>query len=103
MYGEGKGDSVPETPAAATQAAEGTVPDLSTKTPATAGPAMTGTKQVQQEAEKATPKEKDTLQETVDKTQASKAGQIGKVDGGEGEETGMSLLRPTHCKPIDAD
>jgi hypothetical protein len=90
MYGEGKGDDVPETPAAATQAAEGAAPKLSTKTPATAGPAVTETKQAQKEAETATPKEKGTIQETVDKAQASKAGHIGKVDGGDGEGTGMS-------------
>lgn len=86
MYGEGKGDGVSETPAAATQTAEGAAPELSTKTPATAGPSVTETKQ----AETVTPKEKGTLQETVDKAQASKTGQIGKVDGGDGERTGMS-------------
>ncbi|KAJ5606576.1 hypothetical protein N7510_009357 [Penicillium lagena] len=89
MYGEGKGDGVSETPAAATQTAEGAAPELSTTTPATAGPAVTETKQAEKEAEKATPKEKGTLQETVDKAQASKAGQIGKVDGGDAEGTAV--------------
>lgn len=64
------------------EATEATAPEATAKTPSAAPQAAEETKEEAKAAEPLPEAEKDTtIQDTVDKTQASKTGHIGSVDG----------------------
>lgn len=98
-----------EAPAAATADSTTTAPDTAAKAPAAKAPAAAPELEAEppvketealseaQEAPENAPEiaevaKKDSLQEAVDKAQASKEGHIGSLDGGDKEGAGRSTL-----------
>jgi hypothetical protein len=74
MYGEGK-----------TESAEQTQAPTESKIDETPVAPVTETKEAEKQAEAAPVVEKENIQETVNKAQASKAGTVGELDGGDKE------------------
>jgi hypothetical protein len=82
MYGEGKTESTEQTQA-----------PTESKTEETPAAPVTQTKEAEKETEKAAPvAEKEDVQETVDKAQASKAGTVGELAGGDKEDKGKDSI-----------
>jgi hypothetical protein len=85
MYGEGK-----------TESAEQTQAPTESKIDETPVAPVTETKEAEKQAEAAPVVEKENIQETVNKAQASKAGTVGELDGGDKE--GKTVLPESSVK-----